>query len=49
MAIPASFWYLQHFDIVRLQSSVDWFNVMTYDVHGAWDLTTDWGKAHGAQ
>ncbi|OIW28356.1 glycoside hydrolase [Coniochaeta ligniaria NRRL 30616] len=49
ITLPASFWYLQHFDIVKLEKDVDWFNVMTYDMHGAWDLTTDWGKVHGAQ
>lgn len=29
---------LQHFDIVSLQDNVDWFNVMTYDIHGSWDI-----------
>ena len=48
VTLPASFWYLQHFDIVQLEEDVDWFNIMSYDMHGSWDLTTDWGKKHGA-
>lgn len=28
MAIPASYWYLQHFDVSGLEPSVDWFNLM---------------------
>lgn len=34
IAIPASYWYLQHFDIVKIAKYVDYFNVMTYDFHG---------------
>lgn len=34
IAIPASYWYLQHFDIVKIAAHVDFFNVMTYDFHG---------------
>jgi chitinase len=37
ITLPTSFWYLQHFDLVGLQKSVDWFNVMAYDLHGVWD------------
>jgi chitinase len=33
---------LQHFDIKALEKHVDWFNVMTYDMHGAWDITNKW-------
>lgn len=42
IALPASYWYLQHFDIVRLEEHVDWFNLMTYDMHGAWDIDNKW-------
>jgi chitinase len=35
--LPSSYWYLQGFDVKNLQDSVDWFNVMTYDIHGTWD------------
>ena len=34
---PASYWYLKGFDIVKLEPHVDWFNIMTYDIHGIWD------------
>ncbi|KAH7122764.1 hypothetical protein B0J11DRAFT_551302 [Dendryphion nanum] len=37
IAIPASYWYLQHFDLKSMESSVDWFNIMSYDIHGRWD------------
>ncbi|KAL8826184.1 MAG: hypothetical protein Q9191_003962 [Dirinaria sp. TL-2023a] len=37
MTLPTSYWYLQHFDVKSLQDSVDWFNFMTYDLHGVWD------------
>jgi chitinase len=33
---------LQHFDIKSLQDSVDWFNVMSYDMHGTWDQNNTW-------
>ncbi|KAI4189421.1 MAG: hypothetical protein L6R41_001472 [Letrouitia leprolyta] len=34
VTLPASYWYLQHFDVKGMQNYVDWFNVMTYDIHG---------------
>ncbi|EFR03335.1 chitinase A1 [Nannizzia gypsea CBS 118893] len=37
MAIPASYWYLQHFNLASLQGQVSWFNLMSYDIHGKWD------------
>jgi chitinase len=33
---------LQHFDIANLQEHVDWFNIMSYDIHGAWDIGNKW-------
>ncbi|KAF4634253.1 hypothetical protein G7Y89_g3858 [Cudoniella acicularis] len=39
VTLPSSFWYLQHFDIVTMQNYVDWFNFMSYDIHGVWDST----------
>jgi chitinase len=42
MAIPASYWYLRHFDIKALEAEVDWFNLMSYDMHGAWDIDNEW-------
>ncbi|KAH7309113.1 hypothetical protein B0I35DRAFT_359977 [Stachybotrys elegans] len=42
LTLPASFWYLQHFDIVALEKHVDFFNIMSYDLHGTWDKTNKW-------
>ncbi|KAK1622587.1 hypothetical protein BDP81DRAFT_485358 [Colletotrichum phormii] len=38
LTLSSSFWYLQHFDLKELQKHVDWFNVMSYDLHGSWDI-----------
>jgi GH18 family chitinase len=38
IAIPASYWYLQHFDIIKIAKHVDFFNLMTYDFHGKFPL-----------
>ncbi|KAF7171570.1 hypothetical protein CNMCM5623_003945 [Aspergillus felis] len=42
ITLPASYWYLQHFDIVKLQRHVDFFNIMSYDLHGTWDQGNKW-------
>jgi chitinase len=34
MTLPASYWYLRHFDIVKLVQYVEFFNIMSYDLHG---------------
>ncbi|KAF9876847.1 hypothetical protein CkaCkLH20_05693 [Colletotrichum karsti] len=39
LTLPASYWYLRGFDVVGLEPHVDFFNVMTYDIHGTWDST----------
>ncbi|KAF4949938.1 hypothetical protein FGADI_8539 [Fusarium gaditjirri] len=46
IAIPASYWYLQHFDLAKISKHVDHFNVMTYDFHGAWDTPKSWLGNH---
>ncbi len=28
---------MRNFDIVSIDPIVDWFNIMTYDLHGTWD------------
>lgn len=42
ITLPASYWYLQHFDIVQLLKYVNWFNIMSYDLHGTWDKGNKW-------
>ncbi|KAL0940480.1 glycosylhydrolase family 18-9 [Colletotrichum truncatum] len=42
LTLPSSFWYLQHFDIKNLEKHVDWFNIMSYDIHGSWDIDNKW-------
>ncbi|KAL6229266.1 hypothetical protein BDW75DRAFT_245886 [Aspergillus navahoensis] len=42
ITLPASYWFLQHFDVVKLEKYVDFFNMMTYDLHGAWDRGNKW-------
>ncbi|KAH6896525.1 glycoside hydrolase superfamily [Thelonectria olida] len=37
VTLPSSYWYLQGFDIVNMEQYVDWFNIMSYDIHGTWD------------
>ncbi|KAH8423010.1 glycoside hydrolase family 18 protein [Aspergillus melleus] len=40
---PASYWYLRGFDIANLEPHLDWFNIMTYDIHGLWDRNSTGG------
>ncbi|KAI0206817.1 hypothetical protein F4808DRAFT_466759 [Astrocystis sublimbata] len=40
ITLPASYWYLQHFELAKHQSSVNWFNLMSYDLHGVWDAAS---------
>ncbi|KAJ6096607.1 Glycoside hydrolase superfamily [Penicillium sp. IBT 16267x] len=42
ITLPTSYWYLQNFDLTAIEPSVDWFNVMSYDLHGTWDMTDIW-------
>ncbi|RHZ56167.1 glycoside hydrolase family 18 protein [Aspergillus thermomutatus] len=37
ITLPTSYWYLRWFDIKALESVVDEFNLMAYDLHGVWD------------
>jgi GH18 family chitinase len=45
ITIPASYWYLRHFDIKAMEPLVDWFNLMSYDIHGKWDQGNIWTGA----
>ncbi|RDW92668.1 hypothetical protein BP5796_02062 [Coleophoma crateriformis] len=38
--LPSSFWYLQGFDVAGMADYVNWFNFMSYDIHGTWDSTS---------
>ena len=35
--LPASYWYLRWFDPHAMEPYVDFFGLMTYDLHGPWD------------
>jgi GH18 family chitinase len=39
---PSSYWYLQNFDLPGMMASVDWVNIMSYDLHGTWDRNDTW-------
>ncbi len=40
-AVPASPGLYQNYDLKELAKVLDWFNLMTYDFHGAWDKVTN--------
>ncbi|KAL6229244.1 hypothetical protein BDW75DRAFT_249985 [Aspergillus navahoensis] len=46
VTLPTSYWYLQHFDLTAIEPSVDWFNYMSYDLHGTWDMGNEWTGAY---
>lgn len=37
IAMPSSYWYLRWFKPKEMEPYVDWFGIMTYDLHGPWD------------
>ncbi|KAJ9211204.1 CAZyme family GH18 [Paecilomyces variotii] len=37
VTLPSSYWYLKGFDISSMAEYVDYFNFMSYDIHGTWD------------
>lgn len=41
MTLPASYWYLRWFDPIAMEPYVDFFGVMTYDLHGPWDASVN--------
>ncbi|KAL6229089.1 hypothetical protein BDW75DRAFT_235460 [Aspergillus navahoensis] len=45
VTLPSSYWYLQGFDLAAMESHVDWFNFMSYDIHGTWDGNSPWTKS----
>ncbi|KAK6335414.1 hypothetical protein TWF696_002192 [Orbilia brochopaga] len=42
VAIPASYWYLQNFNLSLMANYIDWFNLMSYDYVGTWDKDNKW-------
>lgn len=46
ITLSLSYWYLQHFDVTKLELYVSFFNVMLYDFHGKWDLGNEWIGAY---
>ncbi|KAM0470857.1 hypothetical protein ACHAPX_009731 [Trichoderma viride] len=38
--IPSSYWYMRWFDLKGMEDYLDWFNFMSYDIHGVWDSTS---------
>lgn len=42
IAVPSSYWYMRGFDLPGLQKSLDYFNFMSYDIYGMWDLDSKW-------
>ncbi|KAF5227917.1 hypothetical protein FAUST_11455 [Fusarium austroamericanum] len=46
ITLPASYWYLQYFDIKNLENTVSFFNIMSYDLHGAWDQNVNWTQPY---
>ncbi|KAJ5915249.1 hypothetical protein N7454_011144 [Penicillium verhagenii] len=31
--LPSTYWYMQGFDVVGLETYLYWFNLMTYEIH----------------
>ncbi|ELP85315.1 chitotriosidase-1 precursor, putative [Entamoeba invadens IP1] len=40
VAAPAGIQNIQNIDVETVSKYIDWFNLMTYDLHGAWDNIT---------
>ncbi|KAL4938539.1 hypothetical protein BDV06DRAFT_215028 [Aspergillus oleicola] len=40
--LPSSYWYLKGFDVKGLSKYVDYFNFMSYDIHGTWDGNSEY-------
>jgi len=41
VASPAGFDKMENFHLAEMAQHIDWFNVMTYDYHGAWENVTN--------
>lgn len=38
LTLAPDYWYLRYFDAKAMESSVDFFGFMAYDLHGPWDI-----------
>jgi GH18 family chitinase len=38
IALPSQYSYLKNFDLTAISQTVDWFNLMSFDLHGKWSL-----------
>ncbi len=45
IASPAGFDKTENYELAEMSKHLDWFNVMTYDYHGAWENTTNHNAA----
>ncbi|KAJ5117810.1 hypothetical protein N7448_011442 [Penicillium atrosanguineum] len=45
VTLPSSYWYLKGFDLKGMAEHVDFFNFMSYDIHGTWDGSTKWTQS----
>lgn len=45
IASPAGFDKTENYELGEMSQHLDWFNVMTYDYHGAWEKTTNHNAA----
>ncbi|KAF1808141.1 glycoside hydrolase [Eremomyces bilateralis CBS 781.70] len=45
IAVPASYYYLQHLPIRSISNVVDYIVYMTYDLHGQWDYGSPWASS----
>ncbi|MFN8619955.1 MAG: glycoside hydrolase family 18 protein [Chloroflexota bacterium] len=44
IAIPGGGGAAKHYELAKVAGVVDWINLMSYDLHGSWDPTTDFGS-----
>ena len=42
VTLPTSYWYLRGFSLENMQKQIDYFNIMSYDIHGMWDFDNKW-------
>lgn len=41
LTLPSSYWYLRGFNVKAIEKYVDFFNLMSYDLHGIWDMNNN--------